>query len=161
MIKGIVKILTVLLAALCLLASESCNKNVIFTDSVAMPERIWILQNISQFSFQVSDTVAGANVSFSIRTGANYPYRNIFLFVNTTSPDGKTISDTLQYELADEKGNWYGKGPGDIHELNLPYKTNIYFPLRGTYIFKIQHGMRRGELEGVYDFGIRIVKTGM
>jgi gliding motility-associated lipoprotein GldH len=161
MIKGINKILTVLFAALCMLMSSSCNKKVIFTDSVVMPEKIWSLQNIPQFSFQVSDTITSADVSFSIRTGADYPYRNIYLFVTASSPDGKTISDTLQYELADEKGNWFGKGPGDIHELNLPYRTNIYFPMKGTYVFHIQHGMRKGELEGVYDFGIRIVKTGM
>ena len=58
------------------------------------------------------------------------PFRNIYLFVTTTSPDGKTITDTLQYNLADEKGKWYGKGFGDIHELNLPYKSNVYFPVK-------------------------------
>ncbi len=161
MIKGINKIFTVLLLALSLLLSVSCNKKIIFTDSVVMPEKIWSLGNISEFRLPVSDTATSVDVSFSIRTGADYPYRNIYLFVSVFSPDDKSIYDTLQYELADEKGNWYGKGPGDIHELNLPYKTNIYFPLKGTYVFKIQHGMRAGELEGVYDFGIRVVKTGM
>lgn len=161
MIKRTDKILSLLLLVISLLLTSSCNKKVIFTDSATMPGKLWNLHNIPEFRFSVSDTVTSADVYFSIRTGADYPFRNIYLFVTATSPDSKSISDTLQFQLADEKGNWYGKGPGDVHELNLPYKTNIYFPLKGTYVFKIQHAMRIGDLEGVYDFGIRIVKTGM
>jgi len=160
MIKGTSKRINAFLIAFILLMASSCNNNVIFTDSVTMPDNTWSLSDIAEFKIPVSDTLTHADVSFSIRTGADYPYRNIYLFVSALSPDGKSISDTLQYDLADEKGTWYGRGTGDIHELMLPYKTNVYFPQGGTYIFKIQHGMRTGELSGVYDLGIRIVKTG-
>ena len=83
----------------------------------------------------VSDTINSTNIFFTIRTGSEYPFRNIFLFVTTTSPDGKIVTDTLEYDLADEKGNWYGKGFGDIHELKLPYRSNVFFPMKGTYQF--------------------------
>jgi gliding motility-associated lipoprotein GldH len=145
-----------LLAYLILLTS--CNNNVVFTDSRAMGDKTWTLFNIPVFKVPVSDTINSNNVFFTIRTGTSYPFRNIYLFVSTTSPDGKSISDTLQYNLADEKGKWYGKGFGDIHELKLPFKTNVFFPVKGTYQFKIQHGMRIEDLKGVYDFGLRIEK---
>jgi gliding motility-associated lipoprotein GldH len=125
-----------------------------------MAEKTWRLLDIPAFKVPFTDTVNSNNVFFTIRTGSSYPFRNIYLFVTTTSPDGKSITDTLQYNLADEKGKWYGKGFGDIHELNLPYKSNVYFPLKGTYQFKIQHGMRIEDLKGVYDFGLRIEKIG-
>jgi gliding motility-associated lipoprotein GldH len=81
--------------------------------------------------------------------------------VTATSPDGKTsVTDTLQYDLADEQGRWYGRGFGDIHELKLPFRQNVFFPKKGTYHFKIQHGMRTGDLKGVYDIGVRVEKTG-
>ena len=64
------------------------------------------------------------------------PFRNIYLFVTTTSPDGKSITDTLQYNLADEKGKWYGKGFGDIHELKLPYKSNVISLLKAHISLK-------------------------
>ena len=143
-----------------LLLSCSCNSNVVYTDSRVMPEKTWRLMDIPAFKIPVSDTVNSNNVFFTIRTGSSYPFRNIYLFVTAISPDGKSITDTLQYNLADEKGNWYGKGFGDIHELNLPYKSNVYFPMKGTYRFKIQHGMRIEDIKGVYDFGVRIEKTG-
>jgi gliding motility-associated lipoprotein GldH len=137
---------------------SSCNSNVVYTDSMEMPDRTWKLLDIPAFKIPVTDTLKSNNVFFTIRTGSSYPFRNIYLFVTTISPDGKSITDTLQYNLADEKGKWYGKGFGDIHELNLPYKTNVYFPVKGSYKFKIQHGMRVEDLKGVYDFGLRIEK---
>jgi gliding motility-associated lipoprotein GldH len=123
-----------------------------------MKNNTWSLFDNPEFKVPVTDTINSNNIFFTIRTGSKYPFRNIYLFVTAISPVGKSITDTLQYDLADEKGNWYGKGSGDIHELNLPYKTNVFFPLKGTYHFKIQHGMRIGDLKGVYDFGLRVEK---
>ena len=141
-----------------LLLLPSCKSNVVYTDSYMMPEKTWRLMDIPSFKIQIVDTISSNNVSFSIRTGSSYPFRNIYLFVTAISPDGKNITDTLQYNLANEKGKWYGNGFGDIHELNLPYKSNVFFPVKGTYKFKIQHGMRIEDLKGVYDFGLRIEK---
>lgn len=139
----------------------SRSRNVLFSDSAAMPSAKWSLTDNPDFRIMINDTTAKANVFFNIRTGSAYPFRNIWLFVTATSPDGKTsITDTLQYDLADEKGKWYGRGFGDIHELKLPYRQNVFFPEKGTYHFKIQHGMRTGDLKGVYDIGIRVEKTG-
>ena len=124
-----------------------------------MPAKKWELANILAFDIPVKDTLISSNIFFTIRTGSSYPYRNIYLFVTTNSPNDKSITDTLQYNLADDNGNWYGKGFGDIHELNLPFKTNVFFPVKGTYQIKVQHGMRVEDLKGVYDFGIRIVRS--
>lgn len=137
---------------------SACDRDVVFSGSSAMDKNTWNLNNKVVFEVPVSDTLNSSNVLFTIRTGSSYPFRNLYLFVSTISPDGKTISDTLQYFLADEKGEWYGKGFGDIKELNLPYKSNVYFPRKGTYRFSIQHGMRTEDLKGVYDFGLRVVR---
>jgi len=137
----------------------SCGRNVVFTDTAIMDGKTWKLQDIPEFDIPVEDTVNSNNIFFILRTGSSYPYRNIYLFVTTAAPDGTSITDTLQYGLADEKGNWYGKGFGDIHELILPYKTNVFFPLSGNYQIKIQHGMRIEDLKGIYDFGLRVEKS--
>jgi gliding motility-associated lipoprotein GldH len=159
MINGIYKISFVLgLTSLLMLAS--CNSKVVFTDSLEMKGKNWELFNTAVFRIPITDTLSSNNISFSIRTGSSYPYRNIYLFVTTTSPDGQSMSDTLQYNLSDEKGKRYGKGVGDIRELYLPYRMNVFFPLKGTYQMKIQHGMRIQDLRGVYDIGVRIEKAG-
>ncbi len=156
MIKGKFRYLLFFTAVVFL---TSCGKNIVFTDSHAMQGKTWRLRDIPVFKIPVRDTLNSSNIYLILRTGSSYPYRNIFLFVTTTSPDGKSITDTLQYDIADEKGNWYGKGFGDIHELKLPYKSNVFFPVSGEYQIYIQHGMRIEDLKGVYDFGLRVEKT--
>jgi gliding motility-associated lipoprotein GldH len=157
MTEGINKY-TFLIFVLLLLLLYGCNSDIIYTDSVSMPDEVWSLENVTSFEPEITDTVSNNNISFTLRTGSSYPFRNIYLFVSTTSPAGKTITDTVQYILADEKGNWYGKGFGDVHEMNLPFKPGVYFPMKGIYTFKVRHGMRSETLKGVYDFGIRIAK---
>jgi gliding motility-associated lipoprotein GldH len=136
----------------------SCNNNVVYSDTRAMAGNVWKLMDVSSFKTEINDTLTSNNIFFTIRSGSSYPFRNIWLFVTTTSPEGKSITDTLQYNLADEKGKSIGKGFGDIHELDLPYKSNVYFPAKGIYKFSIQHGMRVEDLKGIYDFGLRIEK---
>ncbi len=148
--KGIILLLLILLL--------SCNSDIIFTDNVAMQDNVWELSNVPDFSFLIDDTAQLTDVYLTLRSGSDYPYRNLFLFVTISSPDGNIMTDTLEYYLADEQGNWHGKGFGDIHEFSLPYRTNVYFQEKGTYLFKIQHGMRIGDLPGIYDIGLRIEK---
>lgn len=157
MIKRINRFSFIIILTLLLLL-PSCHSNIVYTNSQVMVGKTWKLADISTFKVPITDTINSNNVIFTIRSGSSFPFRNIYLFVTTTSPDGRNVNDTLQYNLADEKGNWYGKGFGDILELNLPYKSNVYFPLKGIYEFKIQHGMRIEYLKGVYDFGLRIEK---
>jgi gliding motility-associated lipoprotein GldH len=156
MIKGTNKFISILLLIILL---SSCSRNVVFTDSQAMKGKIWKIADIPAFKIPVKDTINSNNIFFIIRTGSSYPFRNIYLFVTTTAPDSKSITDTLRYDLADEKGKWYGKGFGDIYELKLPYKSNVFFPASGTYQINIQHGMRVENLKGVYDIGLRVEKS--
>jgi len=134
------------------------GKNIVFTDTATMPDETWSLDQVMQFEIPVNDTVSHHKIIFSIRTGSAYPFQNLWLFVTTIAPTGISLTDTLEYSLADEKGDWYGKGFGDIHELELPYRNNVYFPAKGTYTFRIRHGMRAENLKGVYDIGLRVEK---
>jgi len=124
-----------------------------------MKDKTWRLMDAKSFDVQITDTIALTDIFFTIRTGTDYPFRNIFLFATASSPDGNTLTDTLEYYLADDKGAWYGRGFGDVHELKLPYKLNVYFPTAGKYRFSVQHGMRADELKGIYDIGLRVEKT--
>ena len=157
MAKGKIKYSLLSVAAVTMLL-YSCSSNVVFSDSKTMKEKLWNLNDVPAFNVPITDTINSNNVIFTIRTSSSYPYRNIYLFVSASSPDGRTITDTLQYFLANEKGKWFGKGIGDVHELNLPYKSNVYFPAKGDYKFSVRHGMRIEALNGVYDFGLRIEK---
>jgi gliding motility-associated lipoprotein GldH len=158
MIKGINRTVSLLIIFV-LLLNPGCRNNITFTDSAAFPSEIWKLDNVAEFNPEITDTATIQNIFLTIRTGSSYPYRNIWLFVNTISPSGKSITDTLQYMLADEKGKWFGRGFGDVKELKLTLRAGVWFPEKGQYQFKIRHAMRTEVLKGVYDIGLRIERA--
>lgn len=138
------------------LVAFSCNTDKRYAINEVFPPDGWSKFNRPEFNIGINDTLSSYDILFSIRSNHKYPYRNLFLFVTTTSPEGISIKDTIEYQLADEKGRWYGKGLGDIYNLTLPYKTNVIFPVPGEYRFKIEQGMRTDMLEGIIDLGLII-----
>jgi len=147
-------------ALLCLvLIFTGCDRKIVYTDFVKIPEENWTIDNVISFAPVITDTSSVSNVFITIRTGVEYPYQNIWLFVSTYSPSGRTITDTVEYMLADARGKRTGRGFGNIKENDLIFRKGVYFPEKGTYIINIRHGMRTGNLKGVYNVGLRIEKA--
>ena len=120
----------------------SCNSDNLYTATEVIPGICWNKYNKPVFQAEIIDTLQPCNIYITLRNTPDYPFRNIFLFVTTTSPEGYIIKDTIEYMIADESGRWIGKGLGDIHDLSLPFKLNVLFPVSGTYRFRIEQGMR-------------------
>jgi gliding motility-associated lipoprotein GldH len=135
-----------------------CGRNTLYTETKLMTDEKWGMYDPATFHCTVNDTISSYDVSFSVRTSSAYPYRNLYLFVVTSFPSGTSLTDTIQYAIANEKGEWLGRGAGNIRELTLHYKTNVFFPEKGKYDFRVIHGMREPVLNGVYDFGMTIRK---
>jgi len=154
--NSIILSLTAILAISHLLIS--CDNEYIYAETVKIPEYTWHADNILKFEAPVEDTINAFDINLVIRTYNDYPYRNLFLFITTSSPERLTIRDTVEYFLADEKGDWYGSGLGDVNDLSVPFKSNIIFPAGGIYTFRIQQGMRESALRGITDIGIQIKK---
>lgn len=133
------------------IAAISCNNDTYYSDIVRMKDEKWSMYDPAGFSCTFEDTLQLFDINLSVRTSTAYPYRNLYMFVRTTFPSGLITADTVQAMLADEKGKWLGKGVGDIRELSIPYKTNVYFPEKGAYHFSVIQGMRDTVLKGVYD----------
>lgn len=147
---------TVVAALLLAVAAVSCDRNVYYSENYSLEDGEWSMYDPARYTCPAEDTVSIYNIEFSLRTSTEYPYRNIYLFVLTTFPSGTTITDTLHAMVTDEKGRWLGKGTGDIRELTIPFKNDVYFPETGDYHFRVVHGMRDTVLKGVYDMGMRI-----
>ncbi len=151
--KGFVFALFILLA-LC-----SCDQSKIFEQNVSFPDNIWLTKNKLAFEVVIEDTSSVHNVIFNIRNTDLYKYNNLWLFINTTFPDGTVFNDTIDYALANETGAWLGDGLGGFYGLKVPYRLKVKFPASGTYRFVIQQAMRENKLIGISDFGLRIEKT--
>ncbi|MBE0673854.1 MAG: gliding motility lipoprotein GldH [Bacteroidales bacterium] len=152
------KIIRYSLLIMAVMSVAACQSDILYSEYINFEKSGWNQNQTARFAAEITDTLSAASVDIALRTGSDYPYRNIYLFVSTYAPGGMRITDTLEYMIADEKGNRFGKGAGNLRELDLKYRTNVYFPTAGTYLFVIEHAMRKETLEGIYDIGVKIRK---
>ena len=131
----------------------------LFNEVEKIPYGKWHKDNIIEYNVPVNDTLNGFDIQIHLRNDYKYQYRNIWMFIETSAPNGNVLRDTVEFFLADQSGKWLGKGLGNINELVLDYKKNIRFPVGGIYHFKIEQAMRTDDLESIMDVGLRIKKT--
>lgn len=145
------------LGVLLALSLAGCGQ-VLFQESQPIPNKTWEVRNTIQFDVEVKDTMTGYDFYIDLRNEGTYGYANIYMFVSTTFPSGKSAKDTVECILADRTGRWLGSGLGDVIDNHILFKENIRFPNTGTYSFEFEQGMRNEALPSILDVGISIEK---
>ena len=137
----------------------ACGKDVVYSKYHTFQDNEWAIADKVTFDLEITDTQSKNDIYFKIRHADAYPYNNIFLFVTTSYPDGKVLTDTMEIVLANSKGEWMGSGAGDIFDFEVPVKKDVRFPLAGKYKFEFVQGMREDPLPFMMDLGFEIVKS--
>jgi gliding motility-associated lipoprotein GldH len=148
-----------LILFVCSLPLVSCDRSGVYEENINTPDYLWKENDIARFGVSIEDTLIYHNIYINIRNTTDYQNSNLFLFITSKSPAGYSKTDTLECFLADEQGNWLGKGFGFIRDNRIPFKHNIRFPLKGLYKFEIKQAMRTDELKGIASVGVRIEKS--
>ena len=154
-----------ILAIWSLLLLASCGDNSVYHTYKNLPPT-WQRDSAVVFKVGELDSLTTYNAFVTVRNDNDYGYSNLFLITEMQSPNGKTVSDTLEYIMANPDGSWLGTGFGSVKENKLWYKENVRFDEQGTYTFSIRQAMRANgdvngisELEGIRDVGLRIEKN--
>ena len=108
------------------------------------------------FTYHNNDISNLHDISIFFRNNINYPYRNIYLFVEISHNQEIIQIDTLQYAITDKSGRWIGNGIGDTRDNYFVFENDLKFPSVGTYNFNITHGMRKNPLIGCNKIGLKI-----
>lgn len=135
----------------------SCSQNEIFFEYHSFKNEGWDRNNAAVYHISMDNTTDVFDVSLEIRNNNDYPFRNIWLFVDIQMPEGDIRSDTIEVDLADVYGKWKGKGIS-LYSLTIPYETSARFSQKGAYIYSIRQGMRENPLRGISDIGLKISK---
>jgi gliding motility-associated lipoprotein GldH len=143
---------------LLLLFCISCNTQTIYDETLTIPEEEWQSTMPAYFDVEVDDTLTYNTLYFKIFNTVNYKYKNIYFFVTVFFPAGQVARDTVNCDLANSYGEWYGKGMGKTKSLQFPYRKNFLFPYTGTYKFYIEQAMRDDTLKGIKAIGLKIEK---
>ena len=143
----------------------ACQNKIVKQQIKDIQNGTWHRDSIVSIQFKPVDTIQPYNLFFLIRNDNNYPYANIFVIAKMTNNRQKII-DTLEYAMADEKGNWLGSGIWDLKESKLIYKKNFKFKDTLPVTISIEHAVRKTgqilgdeELPGIKTIGIIIEKA--
>jgi gliding motility-associated lipoprotein GldH len=137
----------------------SCNKNVVYSKYQSFNENEWFAKDKAVFELEIEDTQNLHNINMMVRHADSYPFSNLIVFVTSSYPDGKVMSDTMEIILANSRGEWQGSGAGDIFDFKIPVKKNVRFPLKGKYKFEFEQGMRPDPLPLIMDIGFEVEKS--
>ncbi len=139
----------------------SCTTNEVYSDYKSFPG-YWPREEVVQFNLSEIDTSTNYNIFLNIRNTNAFKFSNLFLIVKMNFPNGKVITDTLEYQMAKPDGTWLGIG-SSIKENKLWYRENIRFFEEGVYTLQLEQAMRNKTsvegvtiLEGITDVGISI-----
>ena len=154
-------VFSVLFLAVVISFFSSCDKNRVYDEYE--PLNGWHKDSLVTFELKNIDTTNYYDLFINIRNTSDYQYSNLFLITEIKFPEGKVISDTLEYEMTRPTGEWLGTGFGDVKESKLWYKEHVKFDESGTYQVTIQQAMRKNgevdgieQLEGITHVGFRI-----
>ncbi len=144
----------------------SCETKTVYSEYHQLSNGVWQVDDTIQFNFSELDTLKKYNVFLNVRNDNDFPYSNLFLITELDYPNGETVSDTLEYEMAMSDGKWLGKGLGSVKESKLWFRENIDFSSSGVYKFRVIHAMRQNgkvegvsNLKGITDIGLEITKN--
>jgi len=136
----------------------SCDSKRIYDEYFTVEKGIWNVRKKAKFDVIISDIISRYNIYINVRNAPDYPYSNLFLFMNTIFPDGHAARDTVELTLADYDGRWLGSGIGSLKFNRFLFQKGFQFRQKGTYQFEMEQAMRVSELKGIHDIGLRIEK---
>ena len=150
------KIQVILFALLVLCCA--CNDRVVYSTFYSLPTEGWHQDSTLTYTTEITDTIASYEMLLVVRHTTQYPYQNLWLFVDTYAEDILIYQDTIEATLADDYGRWLGTGI-NRYELPLLYDDHHRFTQSGEHTFAIRQGMRNEWLNGMTEVGLIIQKN--
>ncbi|MBQ6723009.1 MAG: gliding motility lipoprotein GldH [Paludibacteraceae bacterium] len=132
----------------------SCRNNIVYSHFCSIPSENWHMDSVAQFDYNIEDAGIDYQMLLYVRHTERYPYQNMWLFV-----DNGIYQDTIEFYLADDRGQWLGDKKHGLMEMPVLLEEQIHYPDTGMYRLTVQHGMRDSLLRGVADVGLEIVKS--
>ncbi len=136
---------------------SACNNSVVYNENKEVNQQAWKTTDKLYYEVDITDTIKSYKLAINIRNTIEYPYSNIFFYMNTVLPNGKvTKCDTIECYLAYPDGTWKGKGTSKIRDNRFWIAKNIKFEQKGKYTFELRQATIDSTLKGICDVGLHL-----
>ena len=147
--------LTFILLAVCLFTA--CKQSTVYFHYEETPESGWEKNDLLTFDTDKLANDATYEEEVALRINGKYPFMQLTLIVEQiVYPAGHMMTDTLDCDLIDERGNAKGEGISQYQYL-FPLKT-IQLHQGDSLHLSVHHNMKREILPGVTSVGVKLSK---
>ena len=137
------------------LAFVGCGESYVFDESHDLKTEYWRYNDSLVYTVDIQDTAKRYDIIAAVQHSDDYTNENLYLKIGTKFPDGKAQQDIISLELANAKGEWYGKGSSTV-SLDIPLQTKARLMQKGKYTFSFKQYTRTDSLQGVKSVGLRV-----
>lgn len=130
-----------------------CSSSSVYEKFHDFKENKWNQRVKPSFTVDIQDTSKVYNFIFTLRTTTEFKYSNLWIYLNTETPDGQKVREPYEIKITDPNGAWIGKKTGTIVENTICF-NNKKMPLSGKYIFVLEQGITDSLIDEVIDIGL-------
>lgn len=142
----------VLMAGLLTLAASCSDGSVYSSRFETIVPSGWVKDKPLEFDLPDSLPASSFDIELDVRHNNNYAYRNLWVTVDYVAHRQVVASDTVNLELADKYGNWYGSGLGQLFQYGMTIRRNV--PVGQYEKVILWHTMRCDTVEHISDVGV-------
>lgn len=111
----------------------------------------WAYGDTLTFIPSLGDSIVAGDLMIALRHSNSYLYRNLWLEVSYQDGN-RAVVDTLNVEMADVYGHWYGSGFGARYQISNMVKENV--TIERNVPILVRHIMRVDTLNGIEQVGL-------
>ena len=137
---------------------NSCGKQPFYEKVYSFENKEWNQQVKPSFTVDIKDINQEYNFIVTLRTTTDYKYSNLWIFMNTETPNGEKAREPFQIPITFPDGSWVGTKTGTIVEHPLRFNKRK-MPIAGKYTFVLEQGITESDIDEVLDIGFRVEKV--
>lgn len=134
---------------------SSCVEAPTFEKSYAFEDEQWDQKVKPSFTLEIKDIEKEYDFVLTVRTTTDYKYSNLWIYWNTTTPDGEKAREPFEIKITNPDGSWIGKKTGTIVENSLYFKRRK-MPVKGKYVFVLEQGITSSKIDEILDVSLLV-----
>lgn len=148
---------TITMAAALAWLITGCDNNTVINSYQTTPIDGWEKSDTLTFIIPRMKESGAYAAELGVRINSSIPFKSVTMIIDqTVFPSNKTRSDTVVCRFVDNKGKILGHGVNS-YQYSFPV-ANMLLNKGDSLNIKVHHYMRRNDLPGISDIGIKITK---
>lgn len=127
----------------------SCTSAPYFEQQIEIPNQEWTYADSLIFEVPIQDTTQRYDIYLQIQHSTAYYYQNLYTYLRTIYPSGKSIGARLNFDLANKQGKWYGDCSSEDCTYTAGLQQNVRFAEQGQHQISLQNFMRVDSLQAI------------